>query len=99
MNRFARITISSLIFSSLISCSACSNFNSTARRQKKAKSVSRKVELKQKKLKKKNLEHAIIIQYRLKEMENKMSREEMNVLSKKIGETKARYEKIINEAD
>lgn len=99
MNRFARITISSLIFSSLISFSACSNFNSTARRQKKTKSVSRKVELKQKKLKKKNLEHAIIIQYRLKEMENKMSREEMNVLSKKIGETKARYEKIINEAD
>jgi hypothetical protein len=99
MNRFARITISSLIFSSLISFSGCSNFNSTARRQKKAKSISRKVELKQKKLKKKNLEHAIIIQYRLKEMENKMSREGMNVLSKKIGETKARYEKIINEAD
>lgn len=99
MSPFARVTIFSLIFSSLFFCSGCSNFNPNARQQKKARSISKKIESKQKRLKKRNLEHAIIIQYRLKEMENKMSRNDLFIHSKKLNEAKAKYEKIINEAD
>lgn len=99
MNRFARVTILSLIFSSVFSGAGCSNFNSTARQQKKARSINKKIEAKQKNLKKRNLEHAIILQYRLKEMEQKMSRDDMYIHGRRIGETKARYEKTINESN